>query len=154
MFHSSNPSLFGRSMDVASQSHELRSTVSKLRSVCLSLLGREPPAFASARLGLSDLAGHMSVYFDTEKSAAHFKAIVEECPSLEAQARSVERNREDLKQSVAWLGGLVSHANATRLARHIGSLLDRFEKHEHTENELLQDFFRKSGEPASKRVHR
>lgn len=148
MFHSLNPSLFGRAADIASESRELRGTVSKLRSVCMSLLGREPRALAEARLSLSDLGRHLSAYFDANTSAGHFRAIVDECPSLEARAGSVERDRGDLKLSVIWLGDLVKHANATRIARHIGSLLDRFETHEQAERELLQDFFRSLGERA------
>ncbi len=152
MFHSSNPSLFGRPTSVRSESRALRSTVSELRSVCVSLLGRGPRAFVDADRALADFAGRLSTYFDAGQAAPYFKTIVEECPSLGARATSIERDHQHLKQSVDWVRGLTNRANPTRLARHIGTVLDRFEEHEDAEKALLQDFFLRAGEAANREV--
>ena len=146
MFHSTNPSLFGRPASVLSESHGLRLSVSELRRVCMSLMSRTPRAFGEADSGLSELSSRLSAYFNVVESNAHFRAIAEECPSLRNRASAVEKEHEDLKQSVTWLRDLALHANATRLARRIGSVLDRLEQHEHAEKELLQDFFLRAGE--------
>lgn len=152
MFHSSNPTLFGRPMSVLAESRALRSTVSELRSVCLSLMGRTPRAFVDADRALTDFSGRLSSYFDAKESSAHFRTIVEECPSLGERASSVVQNHESLKQSVSWVLGLTARANATRLARHIGTVLDKFERHEDAESELLQDFFLMAGEKTDREV--
>lgn len=152
MFHSVNPSFFGRPLGVISGSRSLRSTVSELRGVCLSLMGRTPRAFVDAHRALSDLSVRLSGYFDSHESAEHFKAIAEECPSLRARADTVEQGHEDLKESVTLLRDLVRHANASRLARRIGRVLDRLEQHEHAESELLQEFFLRAGERTNREV--
>ena len=152
MFHSTNPSLFGRPASVLSESRGLRLSVLELRRVCVSLMGRTPRAFVEADTGLSDLFTRLSVYFDIAENDANFQAIAQECPSLRDRASAVGREREDLKQSVSSLRDLAWHANATRLARHIGSVLDRLEHHENAETELLRDFFLRNGEPGSREV--
>jgi hypothetical protein len=152
MFHSSNPSFFGRPTGVSSESLALRSTVSELRGVCLSLLRRGPRAFVDADRALADFAGRLSSYFDAGQGAPYFKTIVEVCPSLGARATSIEQDHEALMQSVDWVRGLTARANATRLARHIGGVLDRFEEHERAETALLQDFFLCAGEEANGEV--
>lgn len=152
MFHSSNPSLFGRPTSVRSESGALRSTVSELRRICLALLSRGPRAFVDADRALAEFAGRLSSYFDAGQATPYFKIIVEECPSLGARATSLEQDHESLKQSVDWVRGLSTRANPTRLARHIGGVLDRFEEHEHAETALLQDFFLRAGEEANREV--
>jgi hypothetical protein len=146
VFHSTNPSFFGRPASVLSESRQLRLSVLELRRVCVSLMGRMPRAFVDADAGLSDLFRRLSVYFDIAENDAHFQAIAEECPSLRDRASAIGKEHEDLKHSVSSLRDLASRANATRLAKHIGSVLDRLEQHEIAETELLQDFFRRSGE--------
>src|ERR1051325_4676206 len=135
MFHSMNPSLFGRPASVLSESRRLRSSVLELRRVCVSLMGRTPRAFVEADAGLTDLFRRLSVYFDIAENEAYFHAIAEECPSLRDRSSAVGREHEDLKHSVSSLRDLACHANATRLAKHIGSVLDRLEQHENAETE-------------------
>jgi len=146
MFQSTNRSLFGRPASVLSESRGLRLSVLALRRVCVSLMGRTPRAFVEAGSGLSELSNRLSAYFNVVDNNAHFRAIAKECPSLRDRASVVEKEHEDLKQSVTSLRDLAWHANATRLAKHIGSVLDRFEQHEDAETELLQDFFLRAGE--------
>jgi len=115
-------------------------------------MGRTPRAFVEADSALTDLSSRLSVYFDVVMNNAHFQAIALECPSLRDRASAVGREHEELKQSVGSLRDLAWHANATRLAKHIGSLLDRLEQHEDNEAELLQDFFIRAGEVTSREV--
>ena len=145
MFHSTNPSLFGRPAPVLSGSRELRLSVLELRRVCVSLMGRTPRAFVEADTALTDLFSRLSVYFEAVENNAYFHTIAQECPSLRDRASAVEGEHENLKQSVSSLRDLAWNANATRLARHIGSVLDRLEQHENAETELLQDFFLRAG---------
>ncbi len=152
MFHSANPTLFGRQAIVRSEYRGLRLSVLELRRICVSLMGRTPRAFVEADGALSDLSSRLSVYFDAVENHTYFETIGQECPSLQGRAGAVWKEHEDLKQSVSSLRDLAWHANATRLARHIGSVLDRLEQHENAETELLQDFFLRAGEAGSRQV--
>jgi hypothetical protein len=115
-------------------------------------MGRTPRAFVEADSGLTDLFGRLSVYFDAVENHTYFETIGQECPSLRGRATAVQKEREDLKEVVSSLRDLAWHANATRLARHIGSVLDRLAQHENAETELLQDFFLRAGEANSREV--
>jgi hypothetical protein len=115
-------------------------------------MGRTPRAFVEADDALSDLSSRLSLYFDVVQNQTYFETIRRECPSLQGRAGAVEKEHADLKESVSSLRDLAWHANATRLARHIGSVLDRLEQNENAETELLQDFFLRVGEASSRQV--
>jgi hypothetical protein len=151
VFHSKNPSLFGRPASVLAESLGLRLSVLELRRVCVSLMGRTPRAFVEADSGLADLFSRLSIYFDIAENDAYFQAMTLECPGLRDRANALGREHEDLKCSVGSLRDLAWSANATRLAKHIGSVLDRLQQHENAEAELLQDFFVRSGEAGTAR---
>jgi hypothetical protein len=152
MFHSSNPSLFGRPASVLCGANALQSTVFELRGACASLSSNAPHAFLSTFRLLSDFAGQLSGYFEATGSADHFDAISEECPNLGPRARVVQQGHEELRVSVAAaksLGRGPDTICTLGFSRHVGRLLDDFEEHEHAERRLLQDFFLSAGDAAS-----
>src|ERR1041385_4548496 len=88
MFHSTNPSLFGRPATVRAECRGLRLTVLELRRVCVSLMGRTPRAFVEANCGLSDLFNRLAVCFDAVENHTYFETIRRECPSLPGDRKS------------------------------------------------------------------
>ena len=149
MFHSSNPSLFGRPEGVLSEVQALRGTLSELRTVCVSLSEKQPDAVEAATRMLSTLAEHLSIYFDSGSHTAYFKVMTDECPSLAETIAKLASSRARLRDSVAWVQGLadqVTRPNTPLLGRHIVYILDAIVGHEHAEKELLQQFFLRAGE--------
>jgi hypothetical protein len=149
MFHSSNPSLFGRPAGVLSEVQALRGTLSELRTVCISLSEKQPDAVQAATRMLSSLAEHLSIAFDSGSHTAYFKVMTDECPSLAEPITKLARSRARLRDSVAWVQGLADHvtqSNTPLLGRHIVHILDALVGHEQAENELLQQFFLRAGE--------
>ena len=145
MFHSSNPSLFGRPDSVLSRSQVLHSIATDLRRACASLKTNSlPNSFSTAVRLLSDFSKELSGYFDEGSSAAHFDAIAIECPSLEPRARVLANGQDDLRESFTAakkLGGSDEKICTLGFSLHIGDLLDDFDEHESEERQLLQDYF-------------
>ena len=148
MFHSSNPSLFGRPDSVLRGSRSIEYTVSELRGACTLLSSNVPHAFSATLHLLTYFSRQLSSYFDGAESSNHFDAIATGCPSLARRARVVERDHEALRKSFAAVekvGGL-EKVCTLGLARHVTNLLDLFEEHEDAERLLLQDFFVRVGD--------
>lgn len=149
MFHSSNPSLFGRPHEVLAETQALSATLSELRRACDSLSGKDSNAIVATMRILSQLATHLSVCLDTRAHRGYFEAIAEECPSLEESITMLASGRDRLRDSVAWTQRLADHctqANTPLFGRHVRHLIDTITGHEDAERELLRQFFLRAGE--------
>jgi hypothetical protein len=146
-----NPTLFGRPEGVQSQTVALQSTLCDLRAANSCLSNNLPDAFFATLRLLSDFSRQLSAYFDAAECKNYFNTIASECPTLERRARLLERAHQRLKASFASAGAPARGREkicTLSLATRIDVLLDDFERHELAEGELLQEFFRRSGEPS------
>ena len=144
MFHSTNPSLFGRPDGVLSRVYALRASVITLRGVSVSLRGENSRAYVAAGRALGDFSATLSTYFDAEENGGYFAGIVDDCPDFKSRISSPEETHGHLRESIASVRRMATRAERSQmpaLARHIDRILDDLERHEHAENELLQDFF-------------
>jgi len=152
MFHTTNPTLFGRPQGVLSRRRALQSTLSDLRTANSCLSSNLPDAFFATLRLMSDFSSQLSGYFEVTESEGHFNAIARECPSLERRARVLEQAHDRLKESFATaISPAAGREKVCTLAlsARIDGLLDDFEQHEQAEGELLRDFFQRAGEAAS-----
>jgi len=142
MFHSSNPTLFGRPNGVLAETEALWRTLAGLRRVSGALLGSASQATIEARRLLATFSTNLSTYFDTAESRGYFGTIVAECPDLEDRVTAIGQAREDLQTSVTSVRRLAFRTeDSAELGRRIGGVVEGFEKHEHSESELLRRFF-------------
>lgn len=142
MFHSSNPTLFGRPSGVLAQAESLRTTIVALRSLSSALIDEKPEGRGEARRLLSDFSATLSMYFDVAEGSRYFRAAVADCPMLEAEVARLGRGHDSLRDSVASLRRLAHDGTATaELGRGIVRVIDEFEQRETAENALLQQVF-------------
>lgn len=142
MFHSQNPTLFGRPELVVAETEILRSTIGRLRLLCHLLQSEGSCSVLEARHLLSDFSAQLSVYFGAEEDNGYFGTITVDCPSLGPQVVALEHAHDELRDSVASLRRFARDEGETiELGCRIEHVLDGFEQHEHKENDLLQEFF-------------
>lgn len=144
MFHSNNPTLFGRPERIVAGAEALRSTILGLRRVSLSLLGAVPPSALEARGLLSDFSAQLSVYFGAEEhsDSGYYGTIGAGYPEVEGKVDGIERSHDELRDSVASIRRFARDGGEAReLGHRIDGVVDGFERQEHEENELLQEFF-------------
>lgn len=143
MFHTPKPSHFGHPQE-ASKVYALRASVVTLRGVSASLRGETSQAYVAAGRALGDLSTTLTTYFDAEENGGYFAGIVDQCPDFQGRISSLEETHEYLRDSIASAWQSADRAERSRmpaLASHIDRILSDLERHEHAENELLQDFF-------------
>ena len=148
MFHSTNPSLFGRPEGVLSTVYALRASVGTLRDVSMSLRGEKSQAYVAAGRALGDFSATLSTYFDAEENGGYFAGIVDDCPDFKSRISGLEETHEHLRDSIASARRMADRTEQSQmpaLARHIDCILSDLARHEHAENELLQDFFMNDG---------
>ena len=142
MFHSSNPTLFGRPRGVLSESEAIWRTIAGLRRVSEAL---HAPAFKGvieARRLLANLSANLSTYFDPKEARGYFGTIVAECPGLAERVTAVGKARAVFQHSVTSVRRLAFRtADNAELGRRIDRVVDGFETQEHLETALLQSFF-------------
>lgn len=142
MFHSNNPTLFGRPGSVVAGATALRSTIVRLRGLSRSLTSEAPQAPTGVHELLSRFADQLSGYFDPEETSDHHGTIGEGRPDLGGKLEGLEHGHSELRDSVAALGRFAhEEGEAGELGRRIDHVVDDFEQQEHGENELLQEFF-------------
>ncbi len=142
MFHSNNPTLFGRPSGIATGAVALRSTIVRLRALSRSLASGVPHQAAEARELLSDFAAQLSVYFDAEETGSYYGTILAGRSGPEGKAAGLERGHDVLRDLVASVRRFARDGGESReLGRRIALVVDDFERQEHEENDLLQEFF-------------
>ena len=153
MFHSANPSLFGRTEGVLGASEALRRTIGGLRRVSHELAGDAGPATIEARRLLAALSTSLSSCFDATEANGYFAAILAACPSLAERVRALCKDRARLQLSVTAVRRLAFRTtDAAALGLRIGGVLEGFEEHERSECELLQQFFLAGGKQIDSRL--
>jgi hypothetical protein len=148
MFHSSNPSLFGRGDSVLSTIYALRASVAVLRRISLSLQDEMSPDYAAASGALSDLSSTLATYFDAEESGGYFAGNVDDCPEFQGRIHKLEETHEHLRDTIASALHMADRGERSEmpgLGRDIDCILEQLEQHERAENELMQDFFLSDG---------
>jgi hypothetical protein len=142
MFHSNNPTLFGRPSDIVTGTLTLRSTIAKMRALSRSLASDVPHEAAEVRELLSGFAEQLSVYFDAEEAGSYYGTILVGHPGPEGKAAGLERGHDVLRDLVASVRRFARDGGESReLGRRIDLVVDDFERQEHEENDLLQEFF-------------
>lgn len=142
MFHSQNPTLFGRPELVVAETETLRSTIGRLRHLSHLLRSEGSCSAFEARSLLSDFSAQLSGYFGAEEDHGYFGTITVEHPSLGPQVVALEHAHDELRDSVASLRRFArDEGESIELGRRIDHVIDGFEQHEHEENDLLQEFF-------------
>lgn len=142
MFHSNNPTLFGRPARIVAGTEALRLTIDRLRRVSHSLLGHVPEGAVEARSLLSDFAAQVSDYLDAEDTSGYHGTIRAGHPGTERHVDGLERGHDELRDSVAAIRRFARDGGEGReLGHRIDELVADFERKEHAENELLQEFF-------------
>ena len=153
MFHSSNPTLFGRTDGVLGESEVLWRTIGGLRRVSQELSENVAPATIEARRLLAALSTSLATYFNATDATDYFAPIVAECPSLGERVRALCVAREGLRVSVTSVRRLAFRTtDVAELGVRIDGVLDGVERHERSECELLQTFFLGGGEQANDRL--
>jgi len=141
MFHSSNPSLFGRPAGVIAEAEALQSTIVELRRLSRSLIEEHPPGGDRARLLLADFSAQLATYFDAEEAGGYFRTIVTDRPDLGQRVHLLEQAHEDLRENVASLRRLAHDGSETvELGMGIEDVIASFEDHEAAEIGLLHEF--------------
>lgn len=141
MFHSMNPTLFGRPAGVLSEAESLLGTITELRRVSGVLMARAPHGTMHARLLLSDLSAQVSTYFDAEEQGGYFQTIVTDRPDLGPRVALLSAAHDELRESVASLRRLAHDGSEPMsLGRGIADVIDALEGHEALERALLQEF--------------
>lgn len=142
MFHSNNPTLFGRPNGIVTGAFALRSTIARLRALSRSLATDVPHEAAEARELLSGFADQLSGYFDAEETGSYYGTILAGHPGPDAKAEGLERGHDVLRDLVASVRRFARDGGESReLGRRIDLVVDDFERQEHEENDLLQEFF-------------
>ena len=153
MFHSSNPTLFGRTDGVLGESEVLWRTIGGLRRVSHELTEDLDHATIEARRLLASLSTSLSTYFDATEANGYFATIVAECPSLGERVRALCEARARLRLSVTSVRRLAFRTtDAAELGLRIDGVLEGFEAHERSECELLQRFFLAGGKQSDGRL--
>ncbi len=145
MFHSKNPSLFGRPSGAIAVVRELMSSADALRDFSVSLIADDSGAAPGAGRMLSQFEGQLCAYFDAEESSGYFDRLSETDETFRTRVDAFQRTRDGLRLDVACLGHLLRStvaADTCDLGHRIGGVIDEFDRHEDAETELLQDFFR------------
>ena len=153
MFHSFNPTLFGRTEGVLGQSAVLWRTIGSLRRVSHELSENVGQATIEARRLLAALSTSLSTYFDATESNGYFATITADCPSLVERVRALSEGRERLQLSVTSVRRLAFRTtDAAELGFRIDGVLEDFDEHERSECELLQRFFLAGGKQTDSRL--
>jgi hypothetical protein len=153
MFHSANPTLFGRTDGVLGESEVLGRTISGLRRVSHDLSEDVGPATIEARRLLAALSTSLSSYFDAMEANGYFATIAAECPGLLERVHALCEDRERLQLSVTSVRRLAFRTtDAVELGLRIDGVLEGFEEHERSECELLQRFFLAGGKQSDNRL--
>lgn len=153
MFHSSNPTLFGRTGGVLGESEALRRTIGGLRRVSHELSENMAPATIEARRLLAALSTSLSRYFDASEASGYFATILAACPGLVERISTLCEDRERLQFSVTSVRRLAFRTtDAAELVLGIDGVLEGFEEHERSERELLQRFFLAGGKQIDSRL--
>lgn len=146
MFHSANPTLFGRTEGVLGESEALWRTIGGLRRVSHQLSEHTGTATIEARRLLAALSTSLSNYFDATEANGYFATILAACPGLVERVRELCEDRELLQLSITSVRRLAFRtADAAELSVRIDGVLEGFEEHERSECELLQRFFLAGG---------
>lgn len=152
MFHESNPTLFGRPHGVLAQTEALQSTLAELRRTSGALVSDDTRAMLPARRHLASLSACLTVYFDAEEARGYFATIVEECPDLERRAIALDQGRQDLRHRVTSVRRLAFRSTDTaELGRQVEGVVEKLEKQERSERDLLEMFFREEGRAGHRR---
>lgn len=142
MFHSAQPSLFGRPNAVVMESELLRSTISRLRRLSTSRFKDARHAMTETRTLLSEFSARISSYFDAEESGGYYGTISMDCPGLVPKVAELEQAHTHLRHAVASLRRLIRDGTVVAdVGRRIGLVMDDFEALEHAEKDLIQEFF-------------
>lgn len=142
MFHSANPTLFGRTDGVLGESEAIWRTIAGLRRVSHELSENVAPATIEARRLLAALSTSLSSYFDATEANGYFATILTACPGLVERVRVLCEGRERLQLSVTSVRRLAFRTrDATELGLRIDGVLEGFEEHERSECHLLQRYF-------------
>jgi hypothetical protein len=147
MFHSLNPTLFGRPAGVLSEAESLLVTIGELRRVSDALIAHMPHATTHARLLLSDFSAQLSTYFDAEENGGYFQTIVTDRADLEPRIAILRATHDRLRDSVASLRRLArNESDSTTLGHGIADVIDALDRHEVMERALLQEFLQGAGD--------
>jgi hypothetical protein len=153
MFHSSNPTLFGRTEGVLGETEDLRRTIGGLRRISRELSENVDHANIEARRLLAALSTSLSTYFDATEANGYFATIVADCPGLGDCVRGLCEARGRLQLSVTSVRRLAFRTTDTaELGLRIDGVLEGFEEHERSECELLQRFFLAGGKHTGSRL--
>jgi hypothetical protein len=145
MFHSSNPTLFGRPPGVLADADALASAVSTLREVGISLQGGGISARAlSASHALTRISDHLSAYLDAEEGSGYLNAIGAQSALFRFRVNALETAHRELRDAVSsaeqW-AAVLSDSDAPEFGRRIANIVDQLEQHDEAERDLFQDFF-------------
>ena len=153
MFHSANPSVFGRTDGAPGESESLRRTVGALRRVSHELSGNMSPATVEARRLLAALSTSLSRYFDATEANGYFATILGACPGLVERIRALCEDRARLQLSVRSARRLAFRTrDPAELGLGINGVLEGFDAQERSECELLQRFFLAGGKQTDSRL--
>lgn len=128
--------------------YALRASVVALRRISLSLQGEMSQDYAAASGALSDFSATLATYFDAEENGGYFAGIVDDCPQFQGRIHKLEETHEHLRATIASARHLADRGERSEmraLGRDIDCILEKLERHERAENELMQDFFLSDG---------
>jgi hypothetical protein len=143
MFHDVNPSYFGRPEGALGQAERLHTTVESLRRVATTLISDPTQEPLEARRLLATLCMSLAVCFDAAEARRYFGGLLAERPDLQEGVDELLNGRGLLRDSVTYVRKMAFRsADTGDLGRGITRVLERFERHEESENHLVQRFFR------------
>ncbi len=128
--------------------YALRASVVALRRISLSLQGEMSQDYVAASGALSDFSATLATYFDAEENGGYFAGIVDDRPEFQGRIHKLVETHEDLRATIASARLMADRGERSEmpaLGRDIDSILEQLERHERTENELMEDFFLSDG---------
>jgi hemerythrin len=135
------PNLFGRATAVAADHAHLRTVWKSLREILNSGGLAFHPRVDAWKL-IDEFASELKEHFAAEEADGYFGALVDERPVLHAL---VDRLRQEHREMLELVAILLAPVEGTEAASELDSvmrdLLDRFQRHERAEAQMLQEFF-------------
>ncbi len=121
---------------------ELDKTVSRLRGLCVALHDGHTPADGDPASLIEEFEAQLLPHFAAEEAEEFFGSLVTDQPSLLKRVELLQDDHIGMAEALDALQNFAeSGPTGPDLAVRITQFLDRFDAHEHAENELMQEFF-------------
>lgn len=121
---------------------ELDRTVSQLRELCVALCCNQAPADPGPAALIEEFEAQLILHLAAEEAEEFFGSLVTEQPSLLQRVERLQAEHVEMAEALDRLREFAKRGPpGPGLAGRITQFLDRFDTHEHAENELMQEFF-------------